>query len=705
MFKNLRLNSCLVAIGLLVIANGSPAFAVDGPSGGQSGNEVRLLKRGPLEKMNNADVPLIPRAQLFGNPERATLRVSPNGEMLAYRAPHEGVMNVWVAPIGKLDDAEVITFDQGTGISSYFWASNSSHILYTQDADGDEDFHLYSVPVAGGDAIDLTPFDNVSARVEGLDEQFPDEVLVGINDREPHYFHDLYRINVVSGERTKVMHNPGFLGFLSDDNFEVRLAIAITGQAEMTVMKRDEDSETQWAPFAKIEAGDVLTTSPIGFDKSGEKLYMLDSRGRNTAALTEVDLETGESKVLAESDKADISEVISHPTDNTIQAVAYTFARREFKVLDDSIQGDLDYLKTVADGEMLITSRTDDDKIWTVAYTLDDGPTKFYLYDRSDKTADFLFSHRPDLEELPLVKMHAEVLKSRDGLDLVSYLSLPADADSDGDARPSEPLPMVLLVHGGPWARDDWGYNPLHQMLANRGYAVLSVNYRGSTGFGKEFINAADKEWAATMHNDLLDAVDWAVEEKIAKQDQVAIMGGSYGGYATLVGLTFTPDTFACGVDIVGPSNLVSLLENPPPYWMPMMPMMKTRVGDWTTDEGKEFLESRSPLFKVQEIERPLLIGQGANDPRVKQSESDQIVEAMVQNQIPVTYMLYPSEGHGFDRPENNQAFFAVTEAFLKEHLGGRAEAIGYAFKGAEFEVPVGANEIEGLPESLRERN
>lgn len=681
--------SCLLAVPLA-----ETGFAQYGQSTVSSNRFTSLEAKGK-------DVPLIPRDKLFGNPERSTARLSPDGKYLAYRAPLDGVMNVWVAPIDDLASAKVMTHDKTTGISQFYWASNSTHILFLQDDNGDEDFHLYSVELSGGETIDLTPFKNITARVEGLDEQFPDEVLVGVNDREPHYLHDVYRINVTNGDREKLIENPGFVAFVSDDDFQVRLAIAITGQAEMTILKRDESNPNGWAPFTKIDAGDVLTSGPVGFNKAGDKLYMLDSRGRNTAALVEIDVESGDKKLLAESDMADISEIVAHPTENTIQAVGFTYARREFKILDEAIEQDIEYLKDVADGELQITSRTRDDSMWTVAYTLDDGPIKFYLYDRDAREAKFLFSHRPDLEDLPLVKMHAEVIKARDGLSLVSYLSLPLDTDQDGNARPKEALPMVLLVHGGPWARDDWGYNPLHQLLANRGYAVLSVNYRGSTGFGKEFINAADRQWAASMHNDLLDAVDWAVDEGIAQRDRVAIMGGSYGGYATLVGLTFTPDTFACGVDIVGPSNLVSLLENPPPYWMPMMPMMKSRVGDWTSDEGKEFLESRSPLFKVQSIEKPLLIGQGANDPRVKQSESDQIVEAMVQNKIPVTYMLYPNEGHGFDRPENNQAFFAVTEAFLKEYLGGRAEGIGYAFRGAEFEVPVGANEVPGLSDAL----
>ncbi|MEM9657883.1 MAG: S9 family peptidase, partial [Planctomycetota bacterium] len=314
-----------------------------------------------------------------------------------------------------------------------------------------------------------------------------------------------------------------------------------------------------------------------------------------------------------------------------------------------------------------------------------------------------LFSSRDDLDEYELVKMHTPVIPSRDGLDLVAYLSLPPGSDPDGDGVPDSPKPLVLDVHGGPWARDSWGYNPYHQWLANRGYAVLNVNYRGSTGFGKDFVNAANGEWAGKMHDDLVDAVNWAVDNKIADGDKVCIMGGSYGGYATLVGLTFTPELFACGVDIVGPSSLVTLLQNVPPYWAPFMPVMKVRVGDVDTEEGREELLKRSPLTLVDKIERPLLIGQGANDPRVTQLEADQIVKAMESRDIPVTYVLYPDEGHGFSLEENRMSFNAVTEAFLAEYLGGRMEPIGDDFEGASLHVPAGAEVVPGIKDALPE--
>lgn len=643
---------------------------------------------------------MISRKQLFGNPEKAHARISPDGSRLAYLAPLDGVLNVWVTPVGDLPAARPVTKDTHRGIRSFFWAYTSQHLLYTQDTDGDEDWHIYSVDLESNQTKDLTPIEKIAARIQGVSERSPEEILVGINDRDAR-LHDLYRVHVVTGERTLIQENPGFAGFMADDDYRVRFAITFTPDAGHLYLKPDETEG--WKEFTRIEPVDAMTTHPMGFDKSGERYYLLDSRDRDKTALKAVDLESGEEKLIADSDRADIDGALVHPTDKTVQAVTFTHARQEWKVLDAGVQADLDYLEGVADGELRITSRTLDDRRWTVAYTMDTGPMRFYLYDRDQGEARFLFTSQPDLENLPLSKMHPEIIKARDGLELVSYLTLPASSDPDGERRPRRPLPMVLLVHGGPWARDAWGLNAQHQWLADRGYAVLSVNYRGSTGFGKEFINRANKEWAAAMHEDLIDALEWAVDQKIALRDKVAIMGGSYGGYATLVGLTFTPDVFVCGVDIVGPSNLVTLMENPPPYWIPLMSIMKVRTGDFTTAEGKEFLKSRSPLFYVDRICRPLLIAQGKHDPRVKQAESDQIVAAMEEKKIPVSYMLFTEEGHGFAKPENRQAFYAVTEAFLAKHLGGEYEPIGDAFQGAAFTVPSGADDVPGLAAALKD--
>ena len=444
-----------------------------------------------------------------------------------------------------------------------------------------------------------------------------------------------------------------------------------------------------------------MTTGPAGFTRSGNTLYMIDSRGRDTAALVAVDMASDESNVIAASPQADVQQVLVHPRERVVQAAAFVYERKEWKVLDTAILDDLVYLGKLADGEVEVASRTLDDGYWIVAYVVDDGPLRYYLYDHKARKATFLFTNRADLEGLQLAKMHSHVIQARDGQDLVAYLTLPRSASTGDGGKPESPLPMAFVPHGGPWGRDTWGFSGLHQWLANRGYAALSVNFRASTGFGKAFINAGDREWGGTVIEDQQDAVKWAIDQGIADPDRVGVLGGSFGGYSTLAGLTFTPELFACGVDLFGPVNLMTLLETVPPYWKPMFEMLATRVGDPRTEEGQALLRAHSPLTYADRIVRPLLIGQGANDARVKQAESDQIVQAMKEKGIPVTYVLYPDEGHGFARPENNLSFFAIAEAFLAAHLGGRCQPIGADFEGASLEVTEGAAEIPGLAEAL----
>ncbi|TWT87628.1 Prolyl tripeptidyl peptidase precursor [Pseudobythopirellula maris] len=659
-----------------------------------------------------SDVKLIPRSVLFGNPQKAQGRLSPDGKWLSYLAPVEQengaeVMNVWVAPADKPEAAEPVTEDKVRGIRGHSWAYDAKHIIYSQDKDGDENWHVYATNVETKETKDLTPVDGVRGELQGASERQPDTLLIGFNDRDER-LHDVYRVSISSGERELVQENPGFAGFVTDDDLKVRYAVNFTPTGGQVWLRPTgepgEKGYEDWETFQEFSSVDAMNSSPAGFDKTGEVFYYLDSRDRDTSGLFALDLNTGESELLAEDPRADLSGAMAHPTEKTLEAVSFTYSRREWKILDESIRPDIEFLQGFADGEFQVVTRTLDDKTWVVAYIQDAGPIDYYKYDREaqgDGRMTFLFANRDDLDQYQLAKMHTPVIESRDGLKLVSYLTLPPGSDPDGDGRPDEPVPMVLDVHGGPWARDGWGFNGTHQWLANRGYAVLSVNYRGSTGFGKNFTNAANGEWSGKMHDDLLDSVEWAVSEGIASRDQIAIYGGSYGGYATLVGLTYTPEVFACGVDIVGPSSLVTLMQNIPPYWAPFMPVMKVRVGDVSTEEGRAALLEKSPLEKVDQIQRPLLIAQGANDPRVKQVEADQIVAAMEEKGIPVTYALYPDEGHGFRRPENSMSFSAVAEAFLAEHLGGRYEAIGDDFEGSKLYVPTGAEGVPGLAEAL----
>ena len=644
------------------------------------------------------DTLLIPRDALFGNPDRAAVKLSPDGTQIAFLAAVEGVLNVWVGPANDHAAAKPVTDDKSRGIRNYFWAYTNSHIIYTQDKGGDENWRIYSTNLKSGETKDLTPFENVAAQVQQVSEKFPEEILVALNNRVAQ-FHDIHRVNISTGESKLIQQNDGFTGFTTDDDYSVRFAMRFTADGGTELLKPTDGGSFE--SYEKVPMEDTLTTSPAGFDKTGKVLYLTDSRGRDTAGLFARDLETGKQKLIAEDQRADIGGVLAHPTEKTIQAVGFNYDRMRWQILDRSISGDIDYLKSLADGDLTIGSRTLDDTKWIASFVIDDGPVRYYLYDRPAKKATFLFTNRKSLEGLPLAKMHPVIIKSRDNLNLVSYLTLPTWSDSDSDGKPDHPVPMVLFVHGGPWARDNWGYHPYHQWLSNRGYAVLSVNFRGSTGFGKHFVNAGNKEWAGKMHDDLVDAVKWAVDQQIADPDKVAIMGGSYGGYATLVGLTFTPDLFACGVDIVGPSSIVTLLNTIPPYWAPAIELFTQRVGDHRTDEGRSFLEERSPLNYVEKIKKPLLIGQGANDPRVKQSESDQIVKEMQSKNVPVTYVLFPDEGHGFARPENNTAFAAVTEGFLSQHLGGRYQPIDDDLKGSTIQVPTGSEGVPGLKESL----
>ncbi|RIV83187.1 S9 family peptidase [Aurantiacibacter xanthus] len=639
-----------------------------------------------------ATVPLIPRDHIFGNPTRSGGKISPDGQWVSWMAPHEGVMNVWMAPASDPENPRRMTSAAERPIPAYFWAPDSTSLLYIQDKGGDENFLLYQVNVESGEERCLTPFENTRAQIVGASDTIKDTILVGINNRDPR-FHDVHKLNLKTGELELVYENNAYVGFESDDSLTLRWAIQ-QNAAGGNDMFEIVDGVVSEAPRESIGMDDALTTSTAGYTTDGSILYWIDSRGRDTAALYAEDTATGERTLIAEHDKADIGGTMRDTRTGVVQAWSATYLRTEHHAIDPAIGKALAWLRERLDGDFGIQSRTDDDRKWLVWNDPLTAPIRAYLYDRDAETLTEFYNTRPELEGAPLQPMHALEITSRDGLTLPSFLTLPPACDGDGDGIPSEPVPMVLLVHGGPWARDGYGYNRTHQWLANRGYAVLSVNFRGSTGFGKSFINAGNLEWSGKMHDDLIDAVEWAVEQGIAARDKVAIMGGSYGGYATLVGLAFTPEVFACGVDIVGPSNLETLLETIPPYWEPLVKQFHERMGNPTTPEGLAFLKSISPLYKASEIVKPLLIGQGANDPRVKQAESDQIVSAMEAAGIPVTYVLFPDEGHGFHRPENNIAFNAITEEFLARYLGGRAEAAGDTVAKSTAQIPNGAEHL-----------
>jgi len=609
--------------------------------------------------------PLIPRSVLFGNPKRARPRLSPDSKYMAYIAPDEkDVLQVWVRTIRETDDRQV-TQDKKRGIRAYFWTYKPEQLIYLQDSDGDENYHLYAVDLVNNIVRDLTPFQGVKAQPIDLDPETPDQVLVGLNLTNAQKF-DVYRINLNNGAVEFDTENPGnIVSWTADAQFQIRAAVAATPDGGSDLLYR-ETPDQDWELLRHWSADDE--GGPLSFAIIGKTLYIVGSHDANAQRLLSLDLESRQETVMAADDQYDVDDVLIHPTKRHVEAVSFYKDQEEWQVLDESIGKDFEVIRQIHDGEFAIASRDLADENWIVGYVTDDGPVYYYHYHRPSQTSEFLFTNQPELEDLPLAKMEPISYQARDGLTIHGYLTTPVGMEA-------KQLPTVLYVHGGPWARDTWGYNPTVQWLANRGYAILQVNFRGSTGYGKDFLNAGNREWGAAMHDDLVDAVGWLKEQGIADPNRIAIMGGSYGGYATLAGLTFTPDVFACGVDIVGPSNLVTLINSVPPYWKPMMAMFAHRVGDIETEE--EFLRSRSPLFYADRIKKPLLIGQGANDPRVKQAESEQIVAKMREKGKPVQYALYTDEGHGFARPENRMHFYAIAENFLAEYLEGRAEEVG----------------------------
>ena len=555
-------------------------------------------------------------------------------------------------------------------------------MLFDIFSQGDENFHLWAIDVDdGAEARDLTPGENVKASSVMINKRFPDEILVATNQRDAKVF-DMYRCNYRTGELTLDTQNPGdVVGWGSEDfSFEIREAVVRNqGDSSTTVRVRD-DKSSEWRDLITFPYGEEGSLVDFCAD-NGKTCYIKSSLGRETTALLKMDLHTGE--ILEEifsMDNCNCGGVTIDDDTKEIRAVSYNYARVARKFFDKELENDYKILESLSpvstakgDVDIICSSRTNDEKLWIVGYVRSDGPTEFFLYDQVEKTISPLFVSKPDLLEYKLAPMEDVRIKARDGLELVGYLTR---ARSD-----NVPSPLVLLVHGGPWARDSFGFSAQAQWFANRGYSTLQVNYRGSTGYGKTFLHKGDKQWGVgDMQHDLTDSVQWAIDQKIADPDKICIYGGSYGGYACLAGLTFTPDLYACGVDIVGPSNIKTLLDSIPPYWGPLRNGMLLKIGD--VDNDGEFNRKISPLFHVDNIKAPLLIGQGANDPRVKQAEADQIANSMKEKGIPVEYVLYPDEGHGFARPDNRIDFNGRAELFLAKHLGGRAE---------EFKKPEGS--------------
>jgi dipeptidyl aminopeptidase/acylaminoacyl peptidase len=648
--------------------------------------------------------PLVPLDTLLGPPDVLAPRLSPDGTLLSWLAPVDGAMNLWLAPATDAAQARPVTRETGRGLQAfdvsgnvlYRWTADSRRLLYPKDSDGDEKWNWWCLDVATGRNRLVTPRPGAEVRLLALDERRPDLAMVGINDRDPR-LHDLWRLDLSTDSLTPVRENPGVAAWMVDGSLTPRLVAAVDGGAVWVLALDDTGGMRPLYSTARGESPGRL----LGFSPDGRTAWSLSARDRDRQALVETTLPAGTARVLAEDARVDVGDALRDPVTGRPQAYMVEWTRREWKALEPGIATDLGFLRSAEDGDFEVLSRSRDDRRWLVKYTLSDRPERYVLYERPERRIRPLFVSKRALEGMRFPRLHDAVILSRDSLALVSYWSVPLESDPDGDGIPSRPLPMVMLVHGGPGdERAEYGFYPFLHWLTSRGYAVMSVNFRGSPGFGRAFQMAERLEWGGKMNLDLVDQVRWAVDRGIARADRVGAMGGSYGGYAVLAALTFTPGVFACGVDVVGPADLETFMSTLPPTWS--LDHLAARIGDPRTEEGRAHLRARSPIHFADRVRVPVLIGQGANDSRVPQGESDRMVDALVKAGSRVTYAVFSDEGHGFLRSENDRAFWAVTEGFLAAALGGRCAPIGDALQGSSIRVPVGAAHVRGLEDALR---
>ncbi|HTH50403.1 MAG TPA: alpha/beta fold hydrolase [Pyrinomonadaceae bacterium] len=618
--------------------------------------------------------PLIDRETFFGNPEYAGAQISPDGKYISFVKPLNGTMNVWVKGFSEpFSAARPMTNDQKRPVRQYFWSRDSKYILFVQDNGGDENFNVYAVnpadtPAAGSPvptARNISAGTKVRAQIFATPQSDPDAIYVGLNDRDAAW-HDLYKVKISTGERTLMMKNTDRLGgYVFDNNDKLRLATRSPQNGDTEILRVNADGTT-----AKIYSCDVFEScGPVAFTKDNQLVYITTNKGdTDLASLETLDPETGKTAKV-ESDpmgKVDIGDV--QISDLTHEIIATTYEDDRVRIVwhDKNYQKDYDYIKSkLGDREVSFGSSTTDETKFIIVTNSDVDPGTVWTYDRKTKGLSTLYQVREKLDRNALSPMKAVRYKSSDGLEIPAYLTIPKGSSGKN-------MPALILPHGGPWGRDSWGYSSLAQFLANRGYVVLQPNFRASTGYGKKFLNAGNNQWGEKMQDDLTWGVKYLVSEGIADPKRVGIIGGSYGGYATLAGVTYTPDLYAAAVAIVAPSNLKTLLEAIPPYWESIRSVFYKRMGDPNTPEGAAQMKRQSPLYSADKIKTPLMVVQGANDPRVNKREADQIVVALRDRNYPVEYLLAPDEGHGFARPVNNMAMFAAAEKFLAKYLGGR---------------------------------
>lgn len=612
---------------------------------------------------------LIPREVLFGNPEKIGPQLSPDGSMIAYIAPADNVLNLWVMNRDMTEERQ-LTYDTNRGVTNYFWAENGTHILYMQDQAGEENDHVYRLEVETGDVVDLTPFEGVKAYVSATDRNQPNTVLVETNQENAMFF-DVYRCDLLTGEMEMAADNPGVdengdmvLGYMPDEDLNIRLYYSINPETGWISVYHRWEENSPWELLQSFSSNDEW--GPRRFTNDGTGMYITSNLQSDLTALYHLDLETGGETFITSDTLADVGGVGFDPHTGEPRAVSYHYLRRRSEVLDPSIQPEMDFLEDFHEGDFGVVSRDRADSTWVVVYYTVDNPAVYFLFDRTQGSMAEMFTAIPDLENYDLAEVEPVEIMSRDGFILPSYLTLP-DTEFYGEG----PWPTIMYVHGGPWARDFYGYEPFAQLFANRGFAVLQVNFRGSTGFGKEFVNAGNKQWGQAMQDDITDGVHWAVENGIADPERVVILGGSYGGYATLAGAAFTPELYCAAVDFFGPSNLITFMETVPPYWRPLMAMMNIRVGNPEDEADRAMLEEYSPLNYPENITMPIFIVQGENDPRVVKAESDQMVEALRAIGTEVLYVVYGDEGHGFAHEENRLDFSGRVEEFLYLNVPG----------------------------------
>ncbi len=608
--------------------------------------------------------PLIPRELFFGNPQKISVQISPDAKHISYLAPliqndEKSKLNIWIRSIDKTDDRP-LTQVTDRSIQGYFWSNDSSELLFIRDTQGDENYRLYGISLSTGETTCYTPFDNIQVRSIPHSNDETSVLLLGINKDDPA-MHDAYALDLKTKELKLICKNPGrVVQWVADKALQLRAALSIKEDGTQEILYRSDDA-SPWTVVKTYDFEDSAFNSFIhGFSAQHNLLYFSDYQGQNTIRIIALNPDTQESTVIAQDREYDISRIRLNPDTEDVELVMCDREKPSITVLKEGVCSRI--LKACGQNMTVsILSHDHSREHWIVALSSDRTPGIYYLYNDTDRSLTELFKARPDLDEKALVPMNPVQFTSSDGLTIHGYLTLPyLDAKQ---------VPLVVLVHGGPESRDSWGYHGLVQWLANRGYAALQINYRGSLGYGKAFLEAGYREWGGKMQNDLTDGALWAIDQGIADPKKVAIFGGSYGGYAALCGATFTPDLYCCAIDMVGVSNLITMLKSYPPYWNVFLARRYITLGHPEKDE--EFLKSRSPLFKVDAIEIPLLIAQGGKDPRVKKAESEQIVAELIKRNISHEYMLFEDEGHGLANADNRLLFFKKAEEFLAQHAGG----------------------------------